>query len=108
MVTIGIVVDPKTNIEEYRRTTFKGMLIPGEEITIMDYHDKLKNYEIRLNVLFIDVMERERFIMFVKPRDREVFIPVGSPVNLERGIFIKVLENLGLIKFYIEFKKARH
>ena len=73
----------------------------------MDYHDKLKGYEIRLNVLYIDVMERERFIMFVKPRDREVFIPVGAPVNLERGIFIKILENLSLIKLYMS-KKTEH
>jgi len=67
----------------------------------------LKGYEIRLNVLYIDVMERERFIMFVKPRDREVFIPVGAPVNLERGIFIKILENLSLIKLYMS-KKTEH
>lgn len=108
MVTVGIVVEPKTNIEEYRRTTFKDMLIPREELTVMDYHDKLKSYEIRLNILYVDVMERERFIMFVKPRDCEVFIPVGSPVNLERGIFIKVLESLAFIKLYIKLGKAKH
>jgi len=72
----------------------------------MDYQNILKGCEIRLNVMYIDVMGRERFVMFVKFEGYEVFIPVGAPVNLERGIFIRTLENLALVKSYLKLRRA--
>ena len=105
MVTIGIIAEPQIDIEKYRRETLKDMLVPGEGITVMDYYSNLRDREIRINVMYIDVMERERFVMFVKFKGHELFVPIGAPVKLERGIFIKVLENLALIKLYTKLKE---
>jgi hypothetical protein len=104
MVTVGIITRPGVNIEKYKRETIKDMLVPGEEITIMTYDDSLKQHEIRLNILYKDMMDRDRFVMFIKPRNYEIFIPIGSPVDLERGVLIRTVEKLFLLRTYLRFR----
>ncbi len=104
MVAISIITRPKVNFEKYKQETIKDMLMPGEEITIMTYDDSLEQHEIHLNILYKDMMNRDRFMTFIKPRNYEIFIPVGSPVDLERGMLIKTMEKLLFLRTYLRFR----